>query len=86
MTTTGKVNWSRTNRDASRAVNSAYPVPVGLTEPESRVIVAEVTYAFSPLLDLHSIFSPGTFDMERTFYARPSRSAEVKKTDGTACM
>ena len=50
------------------------------------MIVAEVTYSFTPLLDLHTIFSPGAFDMERTFYSRPRRSAEVKKTDGSVCM
>ena len=77
----GKVDWSCANKGAARAEDSAYSLPAGLTEPDSSVIVAEVTYSFSPLLNLSSIFSPGSFDMKRTFYARPRRSLTVAKTD-----
>ena len=52
----------------------------GLTEADSSVIVAEVTYGFTPLLDLRKMFSPGAFEMKRTFYARPRRSLTVTKT------
>jgi Flp pilus assembly protein TadG len=81
----GKVTWSCANKGSGRALNSVYAVPFGLTEPGSSVIVAEITYSFTPLLNLTSIFSPGAFDMERTFYSRPRRSAKVDKTDGTNC-
>jgi len=81
----GKVAWSCANKGSGRAVNSAYTVPPGLTEAGTSVIVAEITYSFTPLLNLTSIFSPGAFDMKRTFYARPRRSATVAKTDGTSC-
>jgi Flp pilus assembly protein TadG len=77
----GKVAWSYANKGTGRAVNSAYAVPAGLTEPGSSVIVAEITYAFTPLLDLTEIFSPGAFDIKRTFYARPRRSLTVAKTN-----
>jgi len=77
----GKVDWSCANKGSARAKDSAYSLPAGLTEPDSSVIVAEVTYAFSPLLNLSTIFSPGSFDMKRTFYARPRRSLAVTKTD-----
>jgi Flp pilus assembly protein TadG len=77
----GKVAWSYANKGAGRAANSRYAVPVGLTEPGSSVIVSEVTYAFTPLVDLQSVFSPGSFDMTRTFYARPRRSLTVTKSD-----
>jgi hypothetical protein len=43
--------------------------------------MSEVTYAFTPLLDLPQIFSPGAFDIKRTFYSRPRRSLTVTKTD-----
>jgi hypothetical protein len=56
-------------------------VPAGLTEPSTSVIVAEITYAFTPLIDFKSSFSPGSFDMKRTFYARPRRSLTVAKTN-----
>jgi Flp pilus assembly protein TadG len=77
----GKVAWSYSNKGSGRAVNSAYPVPAGLTEPNSSVIVAEITYAFTPLVDLKSFFSPGSFNMTRTFYSRPRRSLTVAKTN-----
>jgi hypothetical protein len=32
-------------------------------------------------MDLKTFFSPGSFDMKRTFYARPRRSLTVVKTD-----
>jgi Flp pilus assembly protein TadG len=78
----GKVAWSCASKGAGRAVGSAYQVPGGTTVANSSVIVAEVTYAFTPLLDLKRVFSPGAFDMKRTFYARPRRSLTVAKSDG----
>ena len=77
----GKVAWSYSNKGSGRAANSAYPVPAGLTEPSSSVIVAEITYAFTPLVDLKSFYSPGSFNMKRTFYSRPRRSLTVAKTN-----
>jgi Flp pilus assembly protein TadG len=83
----GKVAWSYSNKGAGRAANSAYPVPAGLTEANSSVIVAEVTYSYTPLVDLKSFFSPGPFDIKRTqatgnaFYARPRKSLTVTKTN-----
>ena len=77
----GKVAWSYSNKGSGRAPNSAYPVPAGLTEPSSSVIVAEITYAFTPLVDLKSFYSPGSFNMKRTFYSRPRRSLTVAKTN-----
>ncbi len=77
----GKVAWSYTNKGSPRATNSAYAVPVGLTEPSSSVIVAEITYSFTPLVNLTTVFSPGAFDMKRTFYSRPRKSLTVAKTN-----
>lgn len=77
----GKVAWSQASKGSARGTNSAYAVPAGLTEPNSSVIVAEITYAFTPLVNLTSAFSPGSFEMKRTFYARPRRSLTVAKTN-----
>ena len=77
----GKVTWSYASKGSARGTNSAYAVPAGLTEPNSSVIVAEITYAFTPLVNLTSAFSPGSFEMKRTFYARPRRSLTVAKTN-----
>lgn len=76
----GKVDWSCASKGSGRAEGSSYPVPNGLTEPNSSVIVAEVTYAYSSLLGLSTI-SPGSFDIKRTFYTRPRTSTKVEKTD-----
>lgn len=76
----GKVTWSYANKGASRGVGSAYALPAGLTQANSSVIVAEITYAFSPILNFGG-FSPAAFDMKRTFYAKPRRSLTVAKTN-----
>jgi Flp pilus assembly protein TadG len=82
----GKVVWSCASNGASpRAPNSTYPTPTGLTQADSSVIVAEVTYAFTPLTNLTVFGAPTAFTMKRTFYARPRKSVKVDKTDGTAC-
>lgn len=52
---------------------------MGITQADSSVIVAEVTYAFTPTLGFDKMFSPGAFEMERVFYARPRRSFSVTK-------
>jgi Flp pilus assembly protein TadG len=75
------VDWSCANKGSAHAAGSGYLLPAGLTEADSSVIVAEVTYSFSPLLGLTTIFSPGSFDMTRTFYSRPRKSLKVEKTD-----
>ena len=74
----GKVDWSYANKGAARSVKSNYTIPAGLTEAGSSVIVAEITYGFTPLLDL-PIFSLEPFNITRTFYSRPRRSLTVAK-------
>lgn len=75
----GKVAWSYSKNGSVRAVGSAYALPPGTTEANSSVIVAEVTYAYQPVLDLKKVFSPGALNLQRTFYARPRRSLTVAK-------
>ena len=78
----GQVTWSfATNGGTPRACGSPYTVPAGLTQANSSVIVAEVTYAFTPMTNLTVFSAPIAYDMNRTFYARPRRSLEVTKTD-----
>jgi hypothetical protein len=91
-TNTGKVAWScATNGASPHAVNSNYQdeagkgLPAGLTQANSSVIVAEVTYAFTPLTNLTVFGAPTAFNMKRTFYTRPRKSLKVDKTDGPLC-
>ena len=79
----GKVEWSCANKGAAHTKGTVFKVPNGLTDPKSSVIVAEVTYDFKPLVGLDTFFSPGSFTMGQTFYARPRRSLTVKKTDNS---
>jgi Flp pilus assembly protein TadG len=77
----GKVVWSCAyNGGAARGVNSTYPTPNGLTQANSSVVVAEISYDFKPLLSSPEL-SPAAFTMKHIFYARPRRSAQVTKTD-----
>ncbi len=76
-----KVDWSCANKGGAHAKDSSFTLPAGLTEAESSVLVAEVTYSFTPLMGLTSIFSPGSFDMHRVFYTRPRQSLKVTKSD-----
>jgi Flp pilus assembly protein TadG len=76
-----KVDWSyATNGGSPHAKNSVVSLPAGLTQADSSVIMAEVTYAFTPLLNL-SFANPGSFTMSRTFYLRPRKSLTVAKSD-----
>lgn len=77
----GKVAWSCASSGAAYGTGSSYKVPDGLTEANSSVVVAEVTYKYAGLLGLTEFFNPGSYDMKRTFYSRPRKSLEVKKTD-----
>jgi Flp pilus assembly protein TadG len=77
-----KVDWSyATNGASPRAKNSVFTVPAGLTQANSSVIVAEVTYAFTPLLNLTAFPSPGSFNMSRTYFSRPRKSLTVTKSN-----
>jgi len=75
----GKVAWSYSSSGSGRAVGSSYVLPTGTTVANSSVIVAEVTYTFTPLLDLKKVFSPDALNLQRTFYERPRRSLTVAK-------
>ena len=78
----GKVAWSYANKGSARRVNSSYNVPDGLTEPGSSLIVAEMTYDYTPLLNVTFYdYSPRAFQMERKFYSRPRKSLTVTKTN-----
>jgi Flp pilus assembly protein TadG len=82
----GKVEWScATNGGAARGVGSNYNVPAGLTQANSSVIVAEVTYIFTPLTNLTVFGAPTAYTMSRTFYSRPRKSLKVAKPDGPTC-
>jgi Flp pilus assembly protein TadG len=80
----GKVAWSYSDSahcggGSPRATNSAYALPVGTTEANSSVIVAEVTFAYTTKLNITNYFNNVAGDLQRTIYARPRRSLTVAK-------
>ncbi len=74
------VAWSYANKGGGRTGTGGLTL-TGLTDPGSSVIVAEATYAFTPLVNLPAFFSPESFAIKRIFYERPRRSLAVTKTN-----
>jgi Flp pilus assembly protein TadG len=73
------VAWScGSNGGEAHAEDEDYDLPEGLTQPFSSVIVAEVSYKYTPLVGEHLT---GGITMSDTFYLRPRRSMTVEKTD-----
>ena len=77
----GKVDWSCASEGAGRGAGSNFALPAGVTDAETSVIVAEVTYSYKPMLGLDKVFRPDTFELKRSFYARPRKSVKVTKTE-----
>jgi len=68
------VGWSRAYNGSAYAKNSDFTVPNGLTQPFSSIIVAEVSYNYTPPI---GEFITSTINMTDTFYLRPRRSLVV---------
>lgn len=73
-----RVDWSAALHDTPHAKNSTFPLPDGLTQPFTSVIVAEVSYTYTPPVGEHIT---GGITLTDTFYLRPRRSLTVPKTD-----
>lgn len=75
------VSWSCALNGSQHAPDSEFTVPDGLTQPFSSIIVAEVTYSYTPPIG-HMI--TGGLTMSEKFYLRPRRSLEVE-WQGNGC-
>ncbi len=71
------VSWSESRNGAARATGSAITVPNGLVLPSQCVILAEVTYSYTPPV---GHFITGGITMEESFYLKPRRSVCVTKS------
>jgi Flp pilus assembly protein TadG len=80
-----RVAWSCANDGSGRSKNSVFSVPPGLTQPDSSVIVAEITYGFKPMLGIDKVlnmdFKIDPFTLKRKIYNRPRRTLKVELTD-----
>lgn len=70
------VDWSAARNATPHAENAAFPLPEGLTQPFSSVIVAEVRYDYQPTV---GEYITGGITLTETFYLRPRRSLTVVK-------
>jgi Flp pilus assembly protein TadG len=72
-----KVDWSKANTGAGRTTGSTMTVPTGLITIGGSVIVAEVTYTYTPP---STWFVQIPFSMSNTFYSHPRRVPQIKGT------
>jgi Flp pilus assembly protein TadG len=71
----GTVDWSQANSGSARSKGTAVTVPTGLITSGGSVILAEVTYAYTPPTDwLVKI----PISMSNTYYSHPRRVPQVK--------
>lgn len=71
----GTIDWSRASSGAGLTAGAPYPVPAKLNfGAASYLVVAEVTYAYQPLLDYTKSFSGLEFSKTYTFRPRTSKS------------
>jgi len=73
------VGWSDALNAAPRAVGGSIILPEGLIEPNTSLIMSEVTYAYESAVS--ELVSGGSVNTEDIFYLRPRRSLFVGRTD-----
>lgn len=73
------VAWSCAHNGSAHAQGAEFTLPEGLTQPFSSVVVAEVTYSYTPPLGQ---FITGGLTMSEKFYLRPRRSLSVEWQGG----
>ncbi len=69
------VDWSQGKNMSARKSGSSVTVPKGLLQPNSSIIMAEVSYDYTPTL---GNFLKAPIGLGDTFYLRPRRSLKVK--------
>ena len=73
------VDWSDAYQGGAATPGSAATLPSGLTQPNSSVIVATVSYTYASPASQFLTGSPITLD--ETFYLRPRRTTAVERVD-----
>lgn len=73
------VDWSCAHNGSPHADGAGFALPEGLTQPFSSVIVAEVSYNYTPPL---GHYMTGGLTLTETFYLRPRRSLTVEMQGG----
>lgn len=68
------VDWSQASSGSAHTPGANITVPAGLVTASGSVILAEVSYTYTPLA---THFFTGPFTMTDSFYSRPRKSAFV---------
>ena len=70
----GTVGWSQTLNGTAKTVGAAFTVPAALATPNTSIVFSEVTYAYTPILDLLKI---GTINLYSSTYMYPRASTTI---------
>ena len=79
------VCWSQNYHGGAKsyANGQSYALPQGIVQAGESVIVAEVSYAYTPIL--FDYFITSTTDLTETFYLKPRLSSSIEY-DGKKCL
>lgn len=82
-------SYNRNDNGTPKGVNTysngqSYPLPTGIVEGGTSVVVVEVQYDYEPLIFRYFIKS--TMPMKETFYLKPRLSASVQLGSATPCV
>lgn len=80
-----KVCWSYNHNGGSGSYSNGqtYTLPTGVVQAGESVVVAEVTYAYTPIL--FNYFIKTTTNFTETFYLKPRLSSSIEY-NGTKCL
>ncbi len=84
--TTQKVCWTHNFQGGatSRAKNSSYTLPDGIVDAGGSVVMAEVSYEYTPLI--FSYYMPGITTLKDKFYLKPRQSAQIQIDSDPICV
>ena len=71
------VSWSKAQNGAARVAGSSVTVPSGMATPNSSLILGEVSYAYSPVIDILKI---GPFSLSQSIFMVPRSSGTIVLT------
>ena len=71
------VVWSKAQNGAARVAGSSITVPSGMATPNSSLVLGEVSYAYSPVIDILTL---GPFSLSESIFMVPRSSATIVLT------
>ncbi len=72
-----KVSWSDTLNGTARTVNSTVTIPSGLANPNTYLVLGEVSYSYAPLF---GYFTHGAIMLSDNLYVAPRSSASITRS------